>query len=53
MTTIEVTSLDDSDVKSSKGWKKVYKITLAGMVNGVSITVNRYSSKIQLFQQLY
>ncbi|MBC2746245.1 MAG: hypothetical protein HF975_04415 [ANME-2 cluster archaeon] len=52
MVQLEVTSLDDSDVKSAKGWKKVYKISLAGLVNGVSITLHLRSDDLDMLEEI-
>lgn len=51
-TTLEVTSLTDNDVKSAKGWKKVYSITMAGMINGVTVTVNLKSDNLELLEEI-
>lgn len=52
MVTLDVTGLDDSDVKSSKGWKKNYKITLAGMLNGVNISVSLRSDDLDAMEEI-
>jgi hypothetical protein len=52
MVTLEVTSLDDSDVKSSKGWKKNYRISMAGMLNGVSMTLSLRSDDRDALEEI-
>jgi len=44
MATVEVSGIDEKDVKGAKGWTKVYTVSMKGkMQNGVRVTVTLQS----------
>ena len=51
-TTLEVTGLSDKDVKTTTGWKKNYSITLAGMLNGATITMTVKADELDILEDI-
>lgn len=51
-TTLEVTGLSDKDVKTTTGWKKSYSITLAGMLNGATITMTVKADELDILEDI-
>lgn len=52
MTTMEVTGINDTDSKTSKGWKKTYSVTMTGILNGVTLSLTARSQDRDALEEI-
>ena len=51
-TTLDVTGLTDKDIKTTTGWKKRYSLTMAGLLNGATITMTVTADELDILEDI-
>ena len=52
MATMEVTGINDTDLKTGKGWKKTYTVTLTGVMGEVTLTLTARSQNKDALEEI-